>query len=337
MFHPKKTIAVLALSAFVLSPFTPTLYITGADMAFAKGDKGGGNSANKGNGGKSGNKASNGKTASGNGNSGAAKITKATANANALIEPKSNHGAIASELKGLNAAHANINALRNASPNSQVGRIAAYKRALEQKDLLQSNVDAALEALAGLQTLTPEELAALYPNDGTLIDQTAYDAAVHAVAAGAASYDGLADLTEEEKIAAYPLPDPVDPDAPPTLDQAAYDAAIAAYAGDKAAYDGLINTTNEEKAAAFPAAYDDAAYQADLTNADTAVTELELQQGAVDGAVEAALSDASGGRTLSPEARAYLDGLLAGKTLTPVEVSEDEALLTLPDNAAVSD
>ena len=38
------------------------------------------------------------------------------------------HG-LASELKGLNAVKANPNALENASPNSQVGRIAAYRDA----------------------------------------------------------------------------------------------------------------------------------------------------------------------------------------------------------------
>lgn len=39
-------------------------------------------------------------------------------------------GAIASELKGLNAAHANINGLMNANPDSQVGQIYAYQQAL---------------------------------------------------------------------------------------------------------------------------------------------------------------------------------------------------------------
>lgn len=317
MFHPKKAVAVLALSAFVLSPLAPALYVTGADMAYAKGDKGGGNSGNKGNGGNSASKSGNGKSGGNTGNSGGAKVTKASASAKNLIEPKLNHGAVASELKGLNAAHANINALQNASPNSQVGRIATYKLALEGKEQLDTDVADARDALTALQNLTPEELAALYPNDGTLIDQAAYDAAVEAVAPGATSYDEIANLTDEEKIAAYPLIDPNDPEAPPTLDQAAYDAALASFAGDKAAYDSLINATDEEKAAAFPAAYDDAAYQTDLTDAATTVSDLELLQGTADGEVEAALLDASGGRTLSPEAQAYLDALLAGKTLTP--------------------
>lgn len=40
-----------------------------------------------------------------------------------------NFGAIASNLKGLNAAHAHPNARANAAPNSQVGRIATYEQA----------------------------------------------------------------------------------------------------------------------------------------------------------------------------------------------------------------
>src|SRR5215468_4227324 len=40
-----------------------------------------------------------------------------------------NHGADASSMGGLNAAHASENALSHASPNSRVGKIAAYKEA----------------------------------------------------------------------------------------------------------------------------------------------------------------------------------------------------------------
>ncbi len=53
-------------------------------------------------------------------------------------------GGLASELKGLNAVKANPNALEHASPNSQVGRIAAYRDAAlataEQQTLLDEAV-----------------------------------------------------------------------------------------------------------------------------------------------------------------------------------------------------
>ena len=45
-------------------------------------------------------------------------------------EPKNTHGKLASELKGLNAAHASETAMANASPNSMVGKIEAYRQAI---------------------------------------------------------------------------------------------------------------------------------------------------------------------------------------------------------------
>ena len=79
------------------------------------GGNGGGNGNGNGNGGS-------GKSSSSHGNSGnkVAKAEKAT---------KVNHGATASKLGALNAAHASATAFANASPNSRVGRIAAYGQA----------------------------------------------------------------------------------------------------------------------------------------------------------------------------------------------------------------
>ena len=54
------------------------------------------------------------------------KADKARAKADSKSKGK---GGLASELKGLNAVKASPNALKNASPNSQVGRIAAYRDA----------------------------------------------------------------------------------------------------------------------------------------------------------------------------------------------------------------
>src|SRR5262245_20931683 len=50
-------------------------------------------------------------------------------NGNANANGHDNHGATASSLGALNAAHASPDALANASPNSRVGKIAAYKEA----------------------------------------------------------------------------------------------------------------------------------------------------------------------------------------------------------------
>lgn len=52
-------------------------------------------------------------------------------------------GKAASSLGALNAAHASPSALANAAPNSRVGQVAAFARAMEAKD-----VDAAAQALA---------------------------------------------------------------------------------------------------------------------------------------------------------------------------------------------
>ncbi|OWY02660.1 hypothetical protein B6V75_12300 [Thioclava sp. F1Mire-8] len=63
-----------------------------------------------------------------------------------------NHGALASELKGLNAAHASATALANASPNSQVGRIAAYRDTVLAAAEAEQNLTDAQDALAALES-----------------------------------------------------------------------------------------------------------------------------------------------------------------------------------------
>jgi hypothetical protein len=52
-----------------------------------------------------------------------------SANAQNAEKGNNGRGAIASELKGLNAAHANINGLMNANPDSRVGQIYAFQQA----------------------------------------------------------------------------------------------------------------------------------------------------------------------------------------------------------------
>ena len=100
--------AALALGmAFIVTPaLLDTTSPFAIDSAFAKkGGNGNGNGGGNGN---------------GNGGNMVAKAEKAT---------KVNHGAIASKLGALNAAHASANALAKAKPNSRVGKIAAYRDA----------------------------------------------------------------------------------------------------------------------------------------------------------------------------------------------------------------
>lgn len=125
-----KSMAIAAgVLALALGPVPAAL--TTVDIAQANNGKGGG-SSNSSNAGGNGN--SNG---NGNGNSGAHVSNGSAANGKArgtdvVIDDGGSvghMGLLASELKGLNAVKANPNALAHANPNSQVGRIAAYKTA----------------------------------------------------------------------------------------------------------------------------------------------------------------------------------------------------------------
>ncbi len=119
----KSIATVLGFVAVALGPIPSSLFpMAGIDAAYA--EKGGnGNSG----GGNSGNAKSESKAASKAAKS-EAKAAKSSAKANKKAA-KSDKGSLASELKGLNAVKANPNALENAAPNSQVGRIATYRDA----------------------------------------------------------------------------------------------------------------------------------------------------------------------------------------------------------------
>ena len=164
---PGKTLAAaLALSALWLTPLPGTLAPT-LDQAYA----GNGNGNGNGNGGQHG---GGGHDRSGAGSRGASGQTR--------TKPASN-GAIASELKGLNAYHASAQAFANAAPNSQVGRLAAYRNSAIAAQDAEAETLAAAETLAEAQaalaaaqasgTATPEELGAL---------QSAVDAATASLA-----------------------------------------------------------------------------------------------------------------------------------------------------------
>lgn len=101
----------------------------------------------------------------GHGNSG-----RASGNREAASTPT--NGSIASELKGLNAAHANDKALENAAPNSMPGKLASYRDTTAAAATAQDDVIAAEDALTAaeqeldrLGNLSDEDIAAEFPDD----------------------------------------------------------------------------------------------------------------------------------------------------------------------------
>ncbi len=137
MFHPiKSTITSIALAGLIAAPLAVGVNVLSMEPAFAKNGNGngGGNGGGKGNGG---------------GNGGGGK--SASAGKSAGAGSKSNgRGAINSELKWLNAANASPNALANANPNSNVGRIATYQT---EAKVLVSAIVTLMKAQTALNTL----------------------------------------------------------------------------------------------------------------------------------------------------------------------------------------
>ena len=243
----KPILSILGVTTLLLGPIGLDPSSFGATAAFAGNGKDGGNGNSGGNGGGNGNSGGKGNSG-GNGIGASSQSDDAGGSEIASVESKakrkSSHGLLASELKGLNAAHANPNALANASPNSQVGRLATYR-------------DAALAAAGA---------------------QGAVDAANTALAAFDDADQGrsLADI--EADIAA------LDPTAE------GYDPA-------------QLDTLNEELAVAQTRDADRAVLAAAVTAAENAMATAGASE-------EDALLAASNGRTLSPEAIAYIRDLL---------------------------
>jgi len=106
-----------------------------AKLAFA--NNGGGHGGGNGNGGGSGNGNGNGNgNAGGNGVGNGASANKGLASGTDDDSAPSSHGALASSLGALNAAHASTTALDNAAPNSRVGRIATYGKVVQAENTL---------------------------------------------------------------------------------------------------------------------------------------------------------------------------------------------------------
>ena len=167
-----------AMSIAATVPFTNAAYAKGGD----EGGNGGGNSGGNGGGNSGGNGGGNsggnsgGSEASGTG--GSAKTDRGTSGD--ATQPRASRSATArpekldkntdlagilgvnpSELGALNAAHASPTALANASPNSRVGRIAAYREAvlgrsdlISDYDLARATLDAATQPARNLDTIS---------------------------------------------------------------------------------------------------------------------------------------------------------------------------------------
>lgn len=154
----KPILSILGVTTLLLGPIGLDPSSFGATAAFAGNGNEGGNGNSGGNGGGNGNSGDNGNSRA-NEKGGSSKPDKAGGSDVASVKSKSKdkteskskgksaHGLLASELKGLNAAHANPNALANANPNSQVGRLATYRNAALAAAGAQDAVDAANTAL----------------------------------------------------------------------------------------------------------------------------------------------------------------------------------------------
>ncbi len=114
-------------------------------------------------------------------------------------------GAIASELRGLNAANANQRALENASPNSMPGKLYVYQQARTEFAQAVNDQNAAYDEYGRLIGLTEDEVAANFPDGG--YEDAVMDAATKyeelrnaALASQAANDESLAILTEGREL-----------------------------------------------------------------------------------------------------------------------------------------
>ena len=127
--------------AVLLLTVAPAVAISvSATPAFAK--KGGNSSRGKSNGSR-GNRCATCRRGAPNGNS----VNHGSHDAEST-EDSANHGAIESELKGLNAAHASQNGLENSSPNSMRGKLYTYQQAMLAPTAYQ-DASEALDTLTG--------------------------------------------------------------------------------------------------------------------------------------------------------------------------------------------
>jgi hypothetical protein len=184
-----KSAAALAFGmAFIVTPaLLDTTSPFAIDSAFAKqGGNGDGNGNGNGNSGGNGNGNGNGGSGSASSSQGNSSTKVANTEKATKIEKatKVNHGAIASQLGALNAAHASPQAFAHASLNSRVGKIKSYYLANQEALTAQIAADAtdALALQAGFEGSAPANIVdayeALQADPGNVALQDAYNQAV---------------------------------------------------------------------------------------------------------------------------------------------------------------
>ena len=119
-------------------------------------------------------------------------------------------GHLARELGNLNAAHANPNALANASPNSMPGKLYIYKMAQEDFAAVVAIQDEKYEDLQALKELPEAEIDIEFPEGGydeaVTAANMAYDTARDdALEAQGAAADSLAVLTDGRELSEVAL------------------------------------------------------------------------------------------------------------------------------------
>lgn len=145
----KKTALILkacSLSMGLMGSVALVAVVSLPDVAYAKNGNG--------NGGGNGNKSESTKSNNGKSATDGSKATKTKTTKPKKKDLANELGISPSELGALNAAHASANALEHASPNSRVGRIAAYRDAVLEGRELEAELE---EKSAFLETLTEPE------------------------------------------------------------------------------------------------------------------------------------------------------------------------------------
>jgi hypothetical protein len=319
---------VLVLSTFLAGPAATLIPVFGDDAAHARGGEGngGGNGGGGDRGGdrdrggeKAGGKEKGGKASaegrSGGETKGAGKArAERTETATAEKGPKAgSHGALSSGLKGLNAAHASPQAMANAAPNSQVGRIATYKAAVEATaaaDAARAELDATVAELAARQSTYDASRLSLTDAQQAEIDRLA-ELGGQETALGSGYAGTLADLADQENALRN---DAID-DASQATELAAIDDArtLAAdtYTAAKEELDAeqLAAQTERDRLQGEIEAID-TAFATDSAGYLDEIARL-AEEATYDGIPpDEALAVAANGRTLTEEELAYLHDLL---------------------------
>jgi len=181
MIFKSGTIAKTACIALTLTMTTTAVFTASTTAAFA--ERGG----------------------NGNGNGRANRNNRDTGSANRERSGNNGVGHLARELRGLNAAHANGNALANASPNSMPGKLYIFKMEQESFSEVIAIQDQAYSEYQRLIGLTEEEVLAEFPDGGyegavtTAADNYAL-ARENAVEAQTSANESLSVLTEGREL-----------------------------------------------------------------------------------------------------------------------------------------